>query len=80
VKHCEGRTWGPQISLYFQRQLESLGYQCKFEPIFLDFNHVRLYDLFIATKDKSGRALEFFDKACGIKASGQRTFDFAAGL
>lgn len=74
----EGRTWGPQVSTFFQRQLQALGYTCRYEPILLDMNNVPIYDLFLATKDKSGRALDFFDKACGIRADGQRSlFDVA---
>jgi three-Cys-motif partner protein len=72
VKIREGRTWGPQIRTVFQRKLEALGYTCRSEPIHLDSNNVPIYDLFLATKDKSGRALDFFDKACGIRANGQR--------
>jgi len=68
----EGSTWGPQVSTFYERKLEALGYTCRYEPILLDHNNVPIYDLFIATKDKSGRALDFFDKACGIRADGQR--------
>jgi three-Cys-motif partner protein len=74
----EGRTWGPQVSTYFQRRLEALGYTCNYEPIHLDSNNVPIYDLFIATKDTTGRALDFFDKACGIRADGQRPLFEAA--
>jgi hypothetical protein len=74
----EGRTWGPQVSIYFKRRLEALGYTCRYEPIHLDSNNVPIYDLFIATKDTTGRALDFFDKACGIRADGQRALFEAA--
>jgi three-Cys-motif partner protein len=75
----EGRTWGPQVSTFYQRQLEALGYTCRSEPIHLDHNNVPIYDLFLATKDNSGRALDFFDKACGIRSDGQRPlFDIAS--
>jgi three-Cys-motif partner protein len=75
----EGRTWGPQVSIFFQRKLEALGYRCRYEPIHLDVNNVPIYDLFIATKDTTGRALDFFDKACGIRSNGQRPlFDLAS--
>jgi len=73
-----GRTYGPALSLYYKRLLESLGHTCRYETIFLDGNNVPFYDLFLATKDKSGRAVAFFEKACGIKASGQRTLDLWA--
>jgi three-Cys-motif partner protein len=79
LAQCTGRTYGPSLSLYFQRMLEALGHTCRYETIYLDVRNVPLYDLFFATKDKSGRALDFFDKACGIKASGQRMLDLWAG-
>jgi three-Cys-motif partner protein len=68
----EGATWGPQVSTFYERKLQALGYICRYEPILLDHNNVPIYDLFIATKDTTGRALDFFDKACGIRADGQR--------
>jgi three-Cys-motif partner protein len=75
----EGPTWGPQVSTYFERKLRALGYTCRYEPIHLDYNNVPIYDLFLATKDTSGRALDFFDKACGIGADGQRAlFEIAS--
>jgi three-Cys-motif partner protein len=73
----EGRTYGPQVSIYFQRKLEALGYTCRYEPILLDSNNVPIYDLFLATKDKTGRALDFFEKACGIRRDGQYSLDVA---
>jgi three-Cys-motif partner protein len=78
LAHCTGRTYGPSLSQYFQRLLEALGHTCRYETIYLDVKNVPLYDLFLATKDKTGRAVEFFEKACGIKASGQRTLDLWA--
>jgi three-Cys-motif partner protein len=73
LAECTGRTYGPTLSTYFQRLLESLGHECRSETIYLDGKNVPFYDLFLATKDKSGRAVDFFEKACGIKANGQRT-------
>ncbi len=75
LEHCSGRTYGPSLSEYFRRQLKAIGHACRYETIYLDIKNVPLYDLFFATKDTSGRAIDFFDKACGIKASGQRTLD-----
>ena len=78
LAQCTGRTYGPSLSLYFQRLLEALGHTCRYETIYLDVKNVPLYDLFLATKDGTGRAVDFFDKACGIKASGQRTLELWA--
>jgi three-Cys-motif partner protein len=75
----ERRTAGSELRVFFQRQLEALGYTCRHETIYVA-GHVPLYDVFLATRDKTGRALDYFDKACGIKASGQRTlFDLSVG-
>jgi three-Cys-motif partner protein len=79
IEQSTGRTYGPSLSDYFKRQLEALGHTCRYETIYLDVKNVPLYDLFFATKDKTGRAMDFFDKACGVKASGQRTLDLWAG-
>jgi three-Cys-motif partner protein len=78
LAQCTGRTYGPSLSMYFQRLLEALGHTCRYETIYLDVKNVPFYDLFLATKDKTGLAVDFFDKACGIKASGQRTLDLSA--
>lgn len=74
----EGRTWGPQVSAVYRRKLEALDYTCRSEPIHLDTNNAPIYDLFIATKDTTGLALGLFDKACGIRANGQRSLFDAA--
>ena len=37
-----------------------------------------LYGLFLATRDKTADTLYFFQKGCGIKASGQRMLDLYA--
>jgi three-Cys-motif partner protein len=49
----------------YQRLLEGLGYRTRSEPIYLPRNGVVIYDVFLATRHD--RALDFFDKACGIK-------------
>ena len=79
LEQSTGRTYGSSLSDYFKRQLEALGHTCRYETIYLDVKNVPFYDLFFATKDKTGLAVDFFDKACGIKASGQRTLDLGAG-
>jgi three-Cys-motif partner protein len=79
VEERERRTAGSELRVFFQRQLEALGYKCQHETIFVG-GHVALYDLFIATRDPTNRALGFFDSACGLKARGQRTlFDLSVG-
>jgi three-Cys-motif partner protein len=77
LKHCTDRTRGPTLAEFYKRQLEALGHTCRYETIFLEGKNVPYYDLFLATKDPTGRAVDFFEKACGIKASGQRSFDFS---
>ncbi len=52
----------------YQRMLEGLGYMTRSEPIYLK-SGVVMYDVFLATRHE--RALDFFDKACGIKTGGQ---------
>jgi three-Cys-motif partner protein len=75
----ERRSAGSELRVFFQRQLEALGYLCRHDTIYVA-GHLPLYDLFLATRDRKGRALDYFDKACGIKASGQRTlFDLSFG-
>lgn len=73
LAECTGRTYGPTFSAYFKRLLQSLGHTCMYETIYLHHPHVPFYDLFLATKDTTGLAMRFFEKACDIKANGQRT-------
>lgn len=77
LRNCTGRTYGPTLSAAFKNLLEALGHTCRYETILLESNNVPFYDLFLATKDTTGRAIDFFEKACGIKANGQRTLDFS---
>ena len=77
VAERERRSAGSELRIFFERQLEALGYLTQYETIYV--GHLPLYDLFLATRDKKGRALDFFNRACGIKASGQRAlFDLSA--
>lgn len=77
VAERERRSAGSELRLFFERQLEALGYRTQYETIYFD-GRLPLYDLFLATRDEKGRALDFFDRACGIKASGQRAlFDLS---
>jgi hypothetical protein len=48
----------------YQRQLEGVGFRTRLEPVYLK-NGAVIYDVFLATRHD--RALDFFDKACGIK-------------
>jgi three-Cys-motif partner protein len=57
----------------YQRQLEALGFRTRSEPIYLDRNGVVIYDVFLATKHD--RALDFFDKACGVNLAQRALFD-----
>ena len=80
LEECRGRTYGPDVRLAYQRKFEALGYTCAHEMIFLERANAPLYDILFATRDTTGRALDFFYKASGIKASGQRTlFDLSVG-
>jgi len=61
----------------YQQLLESLGYRTRSEPVYLDRNGVVIYDVFLATRHD--RALDFFDKARGIKLGQTALFDDTVG-
>jgi three-Cys-motif partner protein len=57
----------------YGRQLEALAFRTRSEPVYLAKNNAVIYDVFLATKHD--RALDFFDKACGIKLGQTALFD-----
>ena len=65
-------TYGPELRVYYQRQLEALGYaHFRTEPILLETKNRLLYDLMLASRHE--RAADLFDKACSIRPNGQRS-------
>jgi three-Cys-motif partner protein len=76
LTNARPRTKGATLREVYQRQLEGLGFRTRSEPVYLS-SGVVIYDVFLATRHD--RALDFFDKACGIKLGQYALFDPTAG-
>jgi len=72
LREASGRRYGPDVRVWFQRQLKALGYEhFRVETILLEEKNVPIYDLLLASRHE--RAADLFDKACAIHPDGQRS-------
>lgn len=72
LREARGRRFGPDIRVWYQRQLEALGYEhFRVETILLEEKNVPIYDLLLASRHESAATL--FDAACEIRPDGQRS-------
>lgn len=72
LREARGRRFGPDVRVWYQRQLEALGYEhFRVETILLEEKNVPIYDLLLASRHE--RAAALFDAACEIRPDGQRS-------
>jgi three-Cys-motif partner protein len=77
IAEARRKTYGATLREVYQRQLEGLGFRTRSEPVYLAKNNALIYDVFLATRHD--RALDFFDKACGIRLGQTALFDPTVG-
>jgi three-Cys-motif partner protein len=72
LREGKGRHFGPDVRVWYQRQLAGMGYQhFRTESIVLAEKNVPIYDLLLASRHE--RAAALFEKACEIRPDGQRS-------
>jgi three-Cys-motif partner protein len=76
LANARPKTYGATLREFYGRQLEAMGFRTRSTPVYLTSGAV-IYDMFLATRHD--RALDFFDKACGIKLGQYALFDPSVG-